>query len=346
MIRLLITTNHPAPYMDRWFYALEKKYTLSVIYYSNTNKLKSWSNYKPYQGTLYSSLDFKSIVNLIKGQDMIIVGGWTNIPSLMTIFLGKIHKCKVVVFTDYPFHQKKMADLFKRLILYRVIDGTFCATKSCCYFIEKKFNLANDFVKYFPYAIDFDNASSSDYELPEKSIDVLIANNFLPRKGYSVLFDAFRKIDSTKAQNINFHIAGHGKEFEKYKNIMETLNLNIKMYGWVQEEKYRELQRKCQVYIHASIEEPFGIPPVDAMALGKVVIISNGVKSLDSIMVTGYNGFIYDAYSSEMLAHIIENLRNVDFSLIGAHAMHDARFYFSIENNLTAIDEILYKDTN
>ena len=51
MRKVLITTNHPAPYMDKWFEAISEKYELTLIYHyqkdTHTAK-KSWKNFGRY----------------------------------------------------------------------------------------------------------------------------------------------------------------------------------------------------------------------------------------------------------------------------------------------------------
>ena len=59
------------------------------------------------------------------------------------------------------------------------------------------------------------------------------------------------------------------------------------------------------MFIHASTFEPFGIPPIDAMKYGKLVIASDGVKSISDIIVNGENGFMFHAGNSEELAQML-----------------------------------------
>ena len=345
MRKVLLTTNHPAPYIDKWLYAIEKKYKLTVIYNHLKDNKKTWSEFSGYPGLCYESLSINKLLGLVKCNDLLIVGGWTNKACFLTIILGKLLGKKVGIFTDYPFHQNKYADMFKRIFLYRWIDYIFCATKSTCTFVQNKYNLPSKKIKFFPYAIDFPNKEINIY--PKRNndkIQILIANNFIPRKGYETLFAALEIIaKDKKSNNFKFHIAGHGELLKKYQKQATCLDLDITFYGWCELEVYNNLQNTTEVYIHASLEEPFGIPPLDAMARGKVVIVSDGVKSTESLIKNGINGYIYEANNAQELSDIILNLNEKEFRLIGNQAKIDVLENYNIEKNLESIESCFIK---
>lgn len=331
---ILLTTNHPAPYIDKWIDEIKLKYKVIVIYNHMRSEKKSWTGFAGHKGYCFETLRYAELKKIIKQCDLLIIGGWTNKECMTTIILGRVFKKKIALFTDYPFHQNKYAVAFKRLFLYRIINFVYGATYSTCDYIEEKYKLKSDKVLFFPYAVDFriEGTESGIQNSDGTQVNVLIANNFIKRKGYSILFGAFKILDHTHTKDFVFHIAGHGEEFDKYRKIASELDLDIRFYGWVENEEYRNLQRISQVYIHPSLEEPFGIPPLDAMARGKVVIVSDGVKSTNTIINKGINGFIYSSTNSSELASILLKLRNYDFEQIGIQAAKDVRKYYGIEN--------------
>ncbi|WP_455615312.1 glycosyltransferase family 4 protein [Eisenbergiella sp.] len=342
MKKVLMTTNHPAPYMDKWFIAIKNKYELSVIYNHEKDAEKTWRDYSGFPGMYYDKLSWLDLWKLIGNQDLLIVGGWTNRYCMQTILMGKLRRKKVGVFTDYPFHQNKYADIFKRLFLYRIIDIVFCATRSTEILLQAKYALKPSQTSFFPYAAELENVEMQNIDLSEK-VRILIANNFIERKGYDVLFKALEILNkkSCNYRDYEFHIAGHGPLLDEYKKRAKDLELNIIFYGWCEPEKYSELQNNTSVYIHASLEEPFGIPPLDAMARGKIVIVSDGVKSVDGLIVDGVNGFIYSSKDYSALADHIAKLRNFSASNIGMCARNDVMRTYSVKRNLEAIDQCL-----
>lgn len=180
---------------------------------------------------------------------------------------------------------------------------------------------------------------NTPYKDNSDTIDILIASNFIYRKGYETLFNAFKLLSQEKTnKKYRIKIAGHGPLLEKYKKIaLEINNLDIHFYGWVNPEDYNNLIKETDVYIHPSYEEPFGIPPLDAMFRKKVVIVSDGVKSTDSIIQNGYNGYVYPAHDANKLAKIILNLNKKQFDTIGENAHKCIEDHYSIEVNINSI---------
>lgn len=113
------------------------------------------------------------------------------------------------------------------------------------------------------------------------------------------------------------------------------------MHGWVEPTEYTRLMSQTDVYIHASLEEPFGIPPLDAMYKKKVVIVSDGVKSTDRIIDNGVNGFIYKSNDAEQLATILMSLKKDDFPSIGEAAHKTVVQHYSISRNIDSLKECL-----
>lgn len=109
------------------------------------------------------------------------------------------------------------------------------------------------------------------------------------------------------------------------------------MHGWVEPSEYTRLMSQADVYIHASLEEPFGIPPLDAMYKKKVVIVSDGIKSTDRIIDNGVNGFIYKSTDAEQLAKIIMSLKKESFSSIGEAAHKTVVQHYSISRNIDSL---------
>ena len=54
----------------------------------------------------------------------------------------------------------------------------------------------------------------------------------------------------------------------------------MKLKGWVEYAEYLDILAANDVFIHASLHEPFGIPPMDAMRYGKLVIARNNDTAL------------------------------------------------------------------
>ena len=90
-------------------------------------------------------------------------------------------------------------------------------------------------------------------------------------KGILNLVEAFSKI-----KNEQLYIAGTGPEEENIKKIIKQNNLkNIRMLGYLNKEKLKDVLRKSSFIILPSIcyeNSPYSI--IEAQAIGKAVICS------------------------------------------------------------------------
>ena len=69
---------------------------------------------------------------------------------------------------------------------------------------------------------------------------------------------------------------------------------------------------ETDIFIHTSLQEPFGIPPIDAMSHGKLLISSDNVYSSLDRVIDGFNGYLYRKNSAEDLFN--ESLPQGSFS--------------------------------
>lgn len=345
MKKLLVVTNEPSPYMDIWFNEMNKYYDLTVIYDFLIHPLHPWHDFEGYPGELDDNLSLFDIYTRVKGSDFILVCGWLKIKFFLTIILSLLVGKPVAMYTDHPFHSNKYADLFKKYFLYKKISYVFCATIRTCEYIKSKFGISKDKVLFFPYGVDT-NVQLSNTRIHD-GINILIASNFYYRKGYSVLFEAFKMLDQCEDKGkYHIKIVGIGEELDYYKNYASKLNLDIELLGWVEKRAYSELMKETDIYIHPSIEEPFGIPPVDAMCLGKVVIVCDGVMSLNGIIRQGENGYSYpspvhDAQAAEKLYVLLKGLDKSKFEEIGKNGRETALSLFSVSNSVARLNEIV-----
>ena len=96
---------------------------------------------------------------------------------------------------------------------------------------------------------------------------------FVHKKGFHILIDAI-EILADSGLNIKLVLGGEGPEREKLRNQVETLNLQnqISFPGWVENVSFFLTQGSY--FVLPSLNEPFGIVILEAMASGKVILAS------------------------------------------------------------------------
>ena len=171
------------------------------------------------------------------------------------------------------------------------------------------------------------------------AIRILVSNRFLPRKGYEALLEGLLSLRREIFSKIEIEVLGDGPG----RGVLEKSvppEKGIRFRGWVEYSEYLTCLERCDIFIHASLHEPFGIPPVDAMAFGKAVICSTGVFSCSDRIENGKNGMVFHAGDSrgicESVSWLVENPEEI--YRIGKAAMKTSA-EFGVEYNLRSILE-------
>lgn len=353
--KIILTTNHPAPYIDLWIDALENNYDIDIFYAKKSEKEKGWKKYKYSKGNLYADFSFFKKLNIFRKNDLVILGGWGLKENVLLCIALMPFKTKVAFFCDHPIPESSKTSLLmrtaKRMIM-KSADYIFPASESCKNYLHHTYKVSQSRMYVFPYAhslphsnINDINRGRSEQLIMDDRIGLFIANRFVKRKGYDVVIKAFKRLhENHLLQHFKIRIAGNGEDFAYYKNIFNELSDEIDLLGWIENDEYEEELDRCDVFLHASIFEPFGIPPLDAMQRGKQVIVSDGVKSTDYMIDQENRGIhIYPANDECALADQLKRIINNKTDLYKKNdeiiTLVDQEY--SIEKNINAIKIVL-----
>lgn len=130
-----------------------------------------------------------------------------------------------------------------------------------------------------------------------------------PRKNITTLINAF-KIVSERNRYINLVISGpRGWLYEDIFKLVKDLNIEDRVIftGYVAEEDKPAIYAGALAFVFPSFYEGFGIPPLEAMACGTPVIVSN-TSSLPEVV--GDAGILINPMDIESLAFEIDRLIN------------------------------------
>lgn len=331
----------------------ESGYEVKFWYYKDLTTLYPWntldSNYRYF---IYGEKG-NNLLKLLKQawvSDIVIISGWHNKIHIILSFFCFFFKIKYAYWIDVPDQPKKSFKTFFKKVLLNMVNYIFITGKEGIVRLSKWYNLNKKKMYDFPYlSTDIEeilvenNNNIRILKLNEgDKIKVLICNRFEERKGYHSFYEALKILDKKTLQSFSFIIVGSGTQYEKYKRLFADLNLNLEIKFWVEYEHYRQLIRETDVLLHPSLHEPFGIPPIDAMAHGKLVIASDCVMSVYDRIVSGSNGFIYDAGNSVQLANLFKNLaenQKIIYEL-GLKAIKTSKLY-TYDYNLQVISKLL-----
>jgi glycosyltransferase involved in cell wall biosynthesis len=95
-----------------------------------------------------------------------------------------------------------------------------------------------------------------------------------PRKNISTLIDAWTRLDPALKKDLNLVIiGGKNRGFADEKLVINSND--IQLVGYLPDDEMINFMRKAILFVYPSLYEGFGLPPLEAMALGVPVLCSN-----------------------------------------------------------------------
>ncbi len=152
-------------------------------------------------------------------------------------------------------------------------------------------------------AARFDTAKEA-YGLPDHYIMTL--STLEPRKNLKILLEAFNEI----AAEVDYDLVLVGRKGWKMDDLLSEYEAKERIHitGFVKDEHLSAVYKNALCFVFPSLYEGFGLPPVEALALGTPVV-SSDAASLPEVLLEQAMYFKND--SKEALKHILRNLRNL-----------------------------------
>jgi glycosyltransferase involved in cell wall biosynthesis len=141
------------------------------------------------------------------------------------------------------------------------------------------------------------NLKSKEYYLAVSSAN--------PNKNFKVIIDMLKKVDKPIGQ---FVIVG-GKSSKVFKDDGSYDDSVVKRLGYVSDSELITLYKNARAFLFPSKYEGFGLPPLEAMALGTPVIAASSA-SIPEILKN--NALFFKSNSSEELLQAIVRLTDED----------------------------------
>jgi 1-acyl-sn-glycerol-3-phosphate acyltransferase len=129
---------------------------------------------------------------------------------------------------------------------------------------------------YQVYASKDSRARSASYSGGNRLFHILMVGRFAPEKRQDVLIKAIK--DSRYESRIQLHLAGAGPREGYLRRLAKSLT-NQATFGFYRQEELINLIHSCDLYVHAADVEIEAIACLEAIACGKVPIISDSRKS-------------------------------------------------------------------
>ncbi|MCD6404758.1 MAG: glycosyltransferase family 4 protein [Planctomycetes bacterium] len=131
---------------------------------------------------------------------------------------------------------------------------------------------------------------------------VLFVGRLLKEKGLDVLFEACVRAKAA-ADDVVLLVVGDGRRQAAYKALAKKKGLaDVQFLGFRSQAELPEIYAAADVFVLASLVEPWGVVVNEAMASGLPVILSDQVGASADLVVEGENGFVVPAGNPEALS--------------------------------------------
>jgi len=115
----------------------------------------------------------------------------------------------------------------------------------------------------------------------------------------------------------------------EYASLLTSPNIHVT--GWLSREGVKREISKADLYLSTSFFEGLPFAVIEAMSLGKCLLLSNCTGNID-LVIRGFNGELFDN-KEEALNHIIYFYFNKEITeSMGLNSMEICRDYFNIED--------------
>ena len=269
-------------------------------------------NYKwllPFLPTAPESFDLREYDLIISSS-----GAWTKgiVTRLDTIHLAYIHSPMRFVW-DYnekylrDERQEKIGFLVRPFLTYLRLwdklaadrpDYLIANSKYTQKRIEKYYRRDSEVI-YPPVGVKSESANGSSTSIREAELSQ--GKYFLIVSRLSAYKKVAEAVEAFNGSGLPLVVAGTGKQEKYLRSIAKD---NIKILGWVSDEKRAELYRNARAFIFPGLDD-FGLAPAEAMAAGvPVVAIRRG--GVLEIVEEGKTGEFFDAATPDAIADAVK----------------------------------------
>ena len=166
-----------------------------------------------------------------------------------------------------------------------------------------------------------------------------------PVKAYETALHAVSQLKrAAGGATFRYDIAGVGPEEARLRALAARLGLatDVHFRGWLEADATHALLKRCDLFLHPAVDEPYGVAVIEAMAAGAAVLGSDACGAVRDRIVHDRNGLVHPAGCSRTLAaQLIGLAQNRErLRAVGAAAAATAREW-PVERGVRIITRLL-----
>jgi glycosyltransferase involved in cell wall biosynthesis len=219
-------------------------------------------------------------------------------PNLKDVLVGFIERA--LVFVLYPLSRATL----------RKADTIFVLDSHTKENVLERAPNAN--IILLPLGKEASKYSFDSFKKFEKGkLTFVSVGNFVPRKGYDMLIEAFSAV-ATKYPNARLKLVGNGYEEAKLKDLVKRLDIpeQVIFTGRVENSQIPKVYAESDVYVAMPTEEAFGHVYIEAIATGLPIIATETVGSNEIMKNKNIGTIIPQADTSAMASQMERFLAN------------------------------------
>lgn len=154
----------------------------------------------------------------------------------------------------------------------------------------------------------------------------LAINRFVSKKNLPFLLSAYanyRQLVGNSAWNLI--LCGDGELRLQIEQLINQLQIqdSVHLPGFLQQDQLLSYLAHAKCFIHASVQEQWGLVVNEAMAAGLPVLVSNRCGCYEDLIIEGVNGFGFDPENPQQLTELMLKISSekIDLQTMGNAAL-------------------------
>jgi len=296
--------------------------------------------------------------------DAVWVHGYNYLTNLQAIRVAKSMNIPVLLRAESTLHDRPRSQ-FKLAIKNRFFDWLKPRVSAVLSIGEEnttywKHHFGNDFPIFpFHYAVDNQyfqqqcNAASSTREEFRASLGlepnrpvILFSAKLIPRKRCIDLLQAYLRLtNSNSVQPVPYLlIVGDGELRPMLEErARDAQTGDVRFLGFRNQSELPRFYDLCNVYVLASVDEPWGLAVNEVMNAGRPVIVSDEVGCQKNLVLNGVNGCVVHAGAIDELAGALRTVlaSKETMEKMGTQSLRIIAGY-SFEDNASGLRQALH----
>ncbi len=347
-MKILFTTNFPAPYRVEFFNELGKHCELTVAYERKkahhrdekwvgnpaVNYKEVYLQLKPVGTSQSRGLGLVRYISKNKF-DVIVFGGYASPAVMLAMEYCRFTRKKYYIEYDGGFYKKD--PLIKGIIkkhLIRGAKGNFITCAETEKYL-KSFGIPKERIVFYPFSsLHESDILERPLSVDEKKqikirqgiseeIAIVSVGRFIQGKGFDVLLHSLELID----ENIGVYIVG-GKPTQEYLEICQRNDLkDVHFVDFCSKNELFQWYKACDIFVFPTRKDTWGLVVNEAMACGLPIISSNMSIAARELIIPEKNGVLFDSGNAEELAECIKWFLKQDRDMFSAASLKKIKKY-------------------